>query len=68
VDLRKHDSILSYIRLGTVLPQNFYNKHKGYICKKEDMVQKATGVNLFIRLGSKNYVDYLERKPNATRP
>ena len=47
------------------LPQNFYNQHKGFFCKKEDQLQKATGLNLFIRLGSKNYVDYIERKPNA---
>jgi len=51
-----------------ILPQNFYNQHKGYVCKKEDLLQKATGLNLFIRLGSKNYVDYLERKPNAVKP
>jgi hypothetical protein len=50
------------------LPQNFYNQHKGYFCKKEDGLQKLTGLNLFIRLGSKNNVDYLERKPNTIRP
>jgi hypothetical protein len=31
-------------------------------------LQKLTNVNVFFRLGSKNYVDYLERKPNATYP
>ena len=51
-----------------VLPQNFYNQHKGFFCKKEDQLQKTTGLPLFIRLGSKNYVDYLESKPNASRP
>jgi len=56
------------IRSLSILPQNFYNQHKGYICKKEDLLQNATGLNLFIRLGSKNYVDYLERKPNAIKP
>jgi hypothetical protein len=64
----KHDVDLRSIRLITVLPQNFYNQHKGYMCKKEDQLQKATGLGLFIRLGSKNYVDYLERKPNAIKP
>ena len=38
------------------------------MCKKEDQLQKATGLDLFIRLGSKNYVDYLEKKPNAVKP
>jgi hypothetical protein len=52
----------------SVLPQNFYNQHKGYLCKKENVLQKTTRLNLFIRLGSKNYADYLEGKPNAIKP
>jgi hypothetical protein len=62
-----HDT-LPVLRLISVLPQNFYNQHKGYVCKKEDLLQKATGLNLFIRLGSKSYVDYMEQKPNAIKP
>lgn len=50
-----------------VLPQNFYNQHLGFFCRKEDLLQKATKVNVYFRLGSKNYVDYLERKPNAVK-
>jgi len=50
-----------------VLPQNFYNQSLGYFCKRELQLQKATKVPVFIRLGSKEYVDYLEKKPNATR-
>ena len=64
----KHGNDLPPIRLITVLPQNFYNQHKGYMCKREDQLQKATGLSLFIRLGSKSYVDYLEKKPNAIKP
>lgn len=51
----------------TVLPQNFYNQHLGFFCRKEELFQKATKVNVYFRLGSKNYVDYLERKPNAVK-
>jgi hypothetical protein len=59
----------SVISLRTVLlPQNFYNQHKGFLCKKEDQLQKTIGLPLFIRLGSKSYVDYLERKPNSFKP
>lgn len=47
------------------LPQNFYSQHTGYFCKKELQLQKTTSFPLFIRLGSKEYVDYLERKPNT---
>jgi hypothetical protein len=47
------------------LPQNFYNKGLGFFCKKEIQLQNATTLPLYIRLGSKDYVDYLERKPNS---
>ncbi len=53
------------ITRAMTLPQNFYNQHLGFFCKKESQLQKSTSLNLFVRLGSKNYVDYLERKPNA---
>jgi hypothetical protein len=49
-----------------ILPQNFYNKHLGFFCRKEVQLQKLTSLPLFFRLGSKAYVDYLEQKPNAT--
>ena len=45
-----------------VLPQNFYNQHTGFFCKREYQLQKQTGLNVFIRLGEKTYVDYLEKK------
>jgi len=48
-----------------LLPQNFYNQHLSFFCKKEVQIQKLTSLPLFIRLGSKEYVDYLERKPNS---
>jgi len=64
----KYQDSLPVARQILVLPQNFYNQYKGFMCKKEDQLQKLTGLNLFIRLGSKNYVDYLERKPNTIQP
>ena len=59
-----HDSANQKISLK-VLPQNFYTQNLGFFCKKEIQLQKLTSTNLFIRLGSKEYVDYLEQKPNA---
>lgn len=50
-----------------VLPRNFYIQNAGYCCKKEAQIQKALSLPLFIRLGSKEEVDYLERKPNAVK-
>lgn len=48
-----------------ILPQNFYNQHLSFFCKKEVQLQKLTTLPIYFRLGSKNYVDYLEQKPNA---
>lgn len=48
-----------------VLPRNFYNQHLSFFCKKEVQLQKLTSLPIYFRVGSKDYVDYLERKPNA---
>lgn len=48
-----------------VLPRNFYSQHLGYFCKKEVQLQRSLSLPLFIRLGSKEYVDYMEGKLNA---
>jgi len=50
-----------------LLPRNFYIQNLGYFCKKEVQIQKALSLPLFIRLGSKEEVDWLERKPNAIK-
>lgn len=51
-----------------LLPKNHYVQHLGFFCKTELRVQKFTSLNLFFRLGSKAYVDYLERKSYARAP
>ncbi|OLY90818.1 hypothetical protein BUE76_02075 [Cnuella takakiae] len=45
-----------------LLPQNFYTQHMPFSCKKEYQLQKITRLNLFIRLGNKEYVDRMEGK------
>ncbi len=55
----------SFHNVIKIIPSNYYVQHVGVICKKEWQLQKKTGLNLYIRLGSKNYIDYLEQKPNA---
>ena len=54
------------ISIKTV-PSNYATQHLGYFCRKELQLQRLTGTRVFIRLGSKEYVDYLEQKPNARR-
>jgi len=34
---------------------------------RELQLQKITSIPLYIRIGSKEYVDYLEKKPNAIK-
>jgi hypothetical protein len=50
-----------------VLPHNFYNQHLSFFCKKEVQLQKLTSLPVYFRIGSKEFVDYMEKKPNASR-
>ena len=56
------------LALPPVLPQNFYNQHLGFFCKKEVQLQKKLTLPVYFRLGSKRYTDYMEKKPNVERP
>ena len=49
------------------LPDNYYNSTLGFFCKKEIQFEKATKISLKFRLGSIDYTDYLEQKPNAIK-
>ncbi|MES1198153.1 MAG: hypothetical protein ABUL41_02645 [Chitinophagaceae bacterium] len=49
------------------LPQNLYKGSTGFFCQQEYKFEKATAIPLRLRLGSPDYVDYLEQKPNAAK-
>ena|SRR5688572_24006049 len=61
---QKPDSLKKPISLR-ILPQKFYTSTLSYSCKKEIQLQNLTRLSLFIRLGSKDQVDYLEGKTRS---
>lgn len=50
------------------VPANLYANCLTFFCRKELEIEKATSIPFRFRLGSLEYTDYLEGKPNAIRP
>ena len=48
--------------------KDFLILNEGVLCRVEYKFQKATNVSLRLRLGSLDYTNYLEQKPNALKP
>lgn len=51
---------------STAIPAaDHYTRNFGFFCKEELAIQKRTGVNFSLRLGTLDYCNFLEGKKNA---
>ncbi|MEO7047042.1 MAG: hypothetical protein ABI091_17195 [Ferruginibacter sp.] len=48
------------------IPSNFYTCNLGFFCKEEIKLEKAVKIPVKFRLGSVQYVDWMEGKNEAT--
>ena len=58
----------NYLLQKAPLAAGYYTAGLGIICKKEWQLDKITPMALRFRLGSLDYVNWMEQKPNAIRP
>ena len=52
----------------TPVAKDFSTTQLGIVCKKEFEFEKKTSIPLRLRVGSLDYTNYMEQKPNALKP
>ena len=60
-------AIIKAYQLLWVLSPSFYSDHLSFFCNSEWRLERITSVPFRFRLGSLDYVNYLEQKPNARK-
>lgn len=65
---RKLEPVVFSLKAIPVISPGYYTERLGFFCRKELQLQKITVLPLRIRLGSADYVNWLEQKPNAVKP
>ena len=54
--------------LRDFVSKNYFDDQLGIFCKKELQLEKLTSIPIRFRLGSLDYVNWMEGKPNAIKP
>lgn len=62
------DPFIGKVRLQNLPAASFYSNNLGFFCKKELQLDKITKIPLRFRLGSLEYVNWMDGKPNAMKP
>lgn len=50
------------------ISKNYFDDKLGFFCKKEIQLEKLISFAIRFRLGSLDYVNWMEGKPNAVKP